>query len=106
MDSLAIQNAGTAHKKLWRAVIDSAITEWVRGPVRLRRTAEYFLFHDENDFPFVCRSAGLNSESVRESLWAIRAQTVSEPIPAVVQRQIPTGFCETEDPQGNLLHNP
>jgi hypothetical protein len=77
MDSLAVQNAGTTNKKLWQAVIDSAIAEWARGPVRHRRAAEYFLFHDENDFPYVCRSAGLNPESVRESLWVMRTQKVS-----------------------------
>ena len=55
-----------------------AIAEWVRGPVGHKHNAEYFLFQDEDDFPFVCRSAGLNPESVRESLWAIRAQFASQ----------------------------
>lgn len=76
MDNLEIQNLGSTHQKLWQAVIDSAIAEWVRGPVRHKQKAEHFLFHDEDDFPFVCRSAGLNPESVRESLWLIRAQAV------------------------------
>jgi site-specific recombinase XerD len=38
----------------------------------------YFLFQDEDDFPFVCRSAGLNPISVREGLWMIRAQAASD----------------------------
>jgi hypothetical protein len=71
------QNQGSANEKLWQAVIDTAIAEWARGPERIQRKAEYFLFQDEDDFPFVCRSAGLNPESVRESLWLIRAQTAS-----------------------------
>ena len=59
------------------AVIESAIAEWVRGPMRHKDNAEYFLFQDEDDFPYVCRSAGLNPESLRETLWTIRAQAVS-----------------------------
>lgn len=77
MDSLAIQNQGNTHRRLWQAVIDTAIAEWVRGPFQHKHKAEYFLFQDEDDFPFVCRSAGLNPESVRESLWVIRAQAAS-----------------------------
>ena len=78
MDGLAIHDQGSANERLWLAVIGSAIAEWVRGPLRHRRKAEYFLFQDEEDFPFVCRSAGLIPEHVRETLWVIRAQTASE----------------------------
>lgn len=77
MDSHAIQNQGNTHEKLWQAVIESAIAEWVHGPMRHKRRAEQFLLQDEDDFPFVCRSAGLDPVSVRETLWAIRAQTLS-----------------------------
>ena len=78
-DGFVFHNQGSANEKLWQAVIDTAIADWVRGPIPHKRKAEYFLFQDEEDFPFVCRSAGLNPESVRESLWAIRAQSVSGP---------------------------
>ena len=74
MNGVVFQNQGSSNEKLWRAVIDSAITDWVRGPSPHKRKAEYFLFQDEEDFPFVCYSAGLNPESLRESLWAVRAQ--------------------------------
>ena len=77
MDSQVFHNQGSGNERLWQAVIDSAITEWVRGPERHKRKAEYFLFQDEDDFPFVCHFAGLNPESVRESLWAIRAQAAT-----------------------------
>ena len=78
MDSNISRNQGSANEKLTKqAVIDNAISEWVRGPELHKRNAEHFLFEDEEDFPFVCRSAGLNPGSVRESLWAIRAQGVS-----------------------------
>jgi hypothetical protein len=78
LDGLVFPNQGSANERLWLAVIEGAITEWVRGPMRHKRKAECFLFQDEVDFPFVCRSAGLHPESVRETLWAIRAQTASE----------------------------
>ena len=78
MDSLAFQNQGNASQRLWMAVIESAIAEWVRGSTQHKHNAEYFLFQDEEDFPFVCRSAGLNPENVRETLWTIRAQTACD----------------------------
>lgn len=78
LDVHVFQNQGSANEKLWRAVIDSAIADWVRGPDLHKRKAEHFLFHDEDDFPYVCRSAGLNPESLRETLWTLRAQDVSE----------------------------
>ena len=78
MDEQVFQNQGNATEKLWMAVIDSAIADWVRGPGRHKTKAEFFRFEDNDDFPFVCRSSGLNPECVRESLWAIRARPVSE----------------------------
>jgi hypothetical protein len=78
LESLAVLNQGSIHQRLWQAVIDNAICEWMGGPLRHKDKAEYFLFQDDDDFPFVCRSAGLDPESVRESLWAMRAQVVSE----------------------------
>jgi hypothetical protein len=77
LDRLVLRNQGSANQRLWLAVVESAIAEWVRGPMRHKRKAEYFLFQDDDDFPFVCRSAGLNPECVREILWAIRAPTAS-----------------------------
>lgn len=77
MESNVSTNQDSVNQRIWLAVIENAITEYVRGPGRQKRNAEYFLFEDEEDFPFVCRSAGLNPGSVRESLWAIRAQAVT-----------------------------
>jgi hypothetical protein len=77
LERLIFHDQGSANQKIWLAVIESAIAEWVRGPMRHKHKAERFLFQDENDFPFVCRSAGLNPECVRETLWAIRAETAS-----------------------------
>ncbi len=78
MGDLICHNQGNANEKLWMAVIDSAIADWVRGPDAHKRKAEFFLFQDEEDFPFVCRSAGLDPDRVRESLWSIRAHAAVE----------------------------
>ncbi len=78
LDRPVFHNQGSANQRLWLAVIENAIAEWMRGPIRHKQKADYFLFQDEDDFPFVCRSAGLNPECVRETLWAIRAQTATE----------------------------
>ena len=39
--------------RLWQAVIVSTIREWLSGPLRLKRQAEDYLFHDNKDFPVV-----------------------------------------------------
>ncbi len=62
----------TAEEKLWRAVIARTLEEWVRGPLRFSRKAEEFLFHDNRDFPAVCRSAGMDAHTLRNRLIAIR----------------------------------
>ena len=74
LGGLVFHNQGSANERLWLAVIDSAIADWVRGSVCHKGKAEHFLFQDEEDFPFVCRSAGLNPQAFRETLWTIRAQ--------------------------------
>ena len=74
MGDLVSNHQGSANERLWLAVIDSAIADWVRGPSVHKCKAEFFLFQDEEDFPYVCRSAGLDPELVRESLWSVRAQ--------------------------------
>lgn len=78
MGGLVFPTQSSANEKLWLAVIDSAIADWVRGPAGHKTKAEYFLFEDDDDFPFVCRSAGLNPETVRETLWTIRAHSASD----------------------------
>jgi hypothetical protein len=58
--------------RLWRAVIASAVEDWVSGPVRTKREAESYLFDDESDFPLVCESAGLNADLLRSRLKRMR----------------------------------
>jgi hypothetical protein len=77
LQSHVFTNRDRVNERLWQAVIENAIRDWARGPESQKRNAEYFLFEDEEDFPFVCRSAGLNPGPVRESLWMIRAQAAT-----------------------------
>jgi hypothetical protein len=64
--------------KLWRAVIARAVEEWIHGPLRNRREAEFFLFQDEKDYRAVCFSAGIDPESLRSRLKKIRARKDAE----------------------------
>jgi hypothetical protein len=77
LETLAIPSSRSSDQRVWQAVIENAMAEWLRGTGRHKQEAERFLFQDEEDFPFVCRSAGLNPDSVRESLWLIRAEAAS-----------------------------
>lgn len=68
----------TSEQKLWRAVIASTVEEWMNGPLRRRREAEEFLFHDEQDYRTVCSSAGINPEVLRDRLEKIRRHELAE----------------------------
>ena len=63
----------TAEQRLWRAVIANTVEEWINCPLRHKREAEQFLFHDENDYRTVCFSAGINPEDLRDRLQRIRS---------------------------------
>jgi hypothetical protein len=55
-------------KRLWQAVIVTAIQEWISGPLRNKRQAEEYLFQDQKDFPVVCQSAGMDADRLRAKL--------------------------------------
>jgi hypothetical protein len=57
-----------AEQRVWTAVIARAVEEWVSGPLGSQREAESYLFSDEKDFPDVCRSAGLDPQTLRRKL--------------------------------------
>jgi len=62
---------------LWRAVIMSTVQDWMNGPLRQKREAETFLFHDGKDYRTVCFSAGIDPVDLRERLEKIRARAVN-----------------------------
>jgi hypothetical protein len=62
-----------AEQRIWTAVIARAVEEWASGTVRSQREAESYLFGDQEDFPMVCRSAGLDPETLRRKLRKLKA---------------------------------
>ena len=68
------QPAVDPEKRLWQAVIVTAIQEWISGSLRSKRQAEEYLFQDERDFPAVCQSAGMDADSLRAKLNRLRLQ--------------------------------
>ena len=63
-----------AEERVWQAVIVSTIEEWISGPLRRSQEAEQFLFCDRADFAFVCLSAGMDPDRLRQKLLRLRAQ--------------------------------
>ena len=61
-------------KRLWQAVIVTAVQEWISGPLRSKRQAEEYLFLDQKDFPVVCQSAGMDADRLRAKLNRLRLQ--------------------------------
>ena len=59
-------------QRLWRAVLTSTVEEWFYGPLRKQREAEQFLLHDDEDYPTVCFSAGIDPANFRSRLLKIR----------------------------------
>ena len=79
-----------AEQRIWTAVIARTVEEWVSGPRRSQLEAESYLFGDEIDFPAVCRSAGLDPQTLRRKLAKLKnsgagpapAQLLLKPIAA------------------------
>jgi hypothetical protein len=79
----ALMNEGveiqeTPEQRLWRAVIASTVSEWIKGPLRQQRSAEQYLFDDDHDFRTVCTSAGIDPENLRDRLRRIRTRQEAE----------------------------
>jgi hypothetical protein len=57
-----------AERRLWTAVVVSAVEEWRTGTLRARREAQQFLFESKDDFELVCAGAGLDPNDMRSRL--------------------------------------
>jgi hypothetical protein len=77
--AIPVASQPEAEEQLWRAVIVTAIEEWLGGPLSRRREAEQYLFNDQKDFPLVCRSAGIDAKAFRVRLAQMRADTRPRP---------------------------
>jgi hypothetical protein len=60
-----------AERRLWTAVVVSAVEEWRSGSLRARREAQQFLFEGDPDFELVCAGAGLDPNDMRSRLKKI-----------------------------------
>jgi len=60
-----------SERRLWTAVMVTAVEDWRSGTLRARRSAQKFLFEDERDFNDVCAGAGLDPASLRSKLLKI-----------------------------------
>ncbi|HVB87229.1 MAG TPA: hypothetical protein VNK23_11260 [Candidatus Dormibacteraeota bacterium] len=58
-------------RRLWIAVLVTAVEEWRSGNLRERREAQKFLFENDNDFDRVCASAGVDPGGFRSNLLRI-----------------------------------
>lgn len=70
-----------AEQRIWAAVIARTVEEWVSGPKRSQLEADSYLFGDETDFPAVCRSAGLDPQTLRRKLIKLK-KSGAGPAPA------------------------
>jgi hypothetical protein len=60
-----------SERRLWTAVLVSAVEDWRMGTLRAKRSAQEFLFEDDRDFMEVCAGAGIDPSSFRSKLTKI-----------------------------------
>ncbi|MFZ3216342.1 MAG: hypothetical protein WA192_09820 [Candidatus Acidiferrales bacterium] len=60
-----------SERRLWTAVVVSAVEDWRGNSLRARREAQEFLFENDRDFEMVCSAAGLDSSDFRARLLKI-----------------------------------
>ncbi len=60
-----------AERRLWTAVVVTAVEDWRSGSLRARRDAQKFLFENTQDFEMVCAGAGLDPNDMRSRLLKI-----------------------------------
>ena len=58
-------------RRLWTAVLISAVEDWRNGSLRTQRKAQEFLFGSDTDFQTVCARAGLEPSSFRARLLKV-----------------------------------
>ena len=58
-------------RRLWTAVVISAVEDWRNGSLRTQRKAQEFLFGSDTDFQTVCARAGLEPTSLRTRLLKV-----------------------------------
>lgn len=67
----SVTEATISERRLWTAVLVTAVEDWRRGTLRAKRLAQEFLFEDDRDFTEVCAGAGIDPSSFRSKLTKI-----------------------------------
>lgn len=80
-----------AEQRIWTAVIARAVEEWVSGPPRSQQQADSYLFGDQEDFPTVCRSAGLDPETLRRKLRKLKSSGAG-PVAVPLRKVFPATY--------------
>lgn len=70
----SITEGAISERRLWMAVLVTAVEDWRRGTLRAKRAAQQFLFEDDRDFMEVCAGAGIDPSSFRFKLTKIGRQ--------------------------------
>jgi hypothetical protein len=71
-DAEAISEDQCGERHLWIAVPAKAVEDWSSANLRLRDSAQVFLFDSDRDLESVCSRAGLNLAYLRARLLRIR----------------------------------
>jgi hypothetical protein len=71
----------TLESRLWRVVIARSIQDWLSKPLRAKREAEQYLFNNSADLAWVCESAGIKVELLRNCLNKVRGRTLCDVLP-------------------------
>ena len=71
----------TTENRMWRVVIARTIQDWLSKPLRAKREAERYLFENSADLSWVCESAGIKVEQLRNCLNKVRGRTLCDVLP-------------------------
>jgi hypothetical protein len=71
---ISMTEEAISERRLWTAVLVTAVEDWRRGTLRAKRSAQKFLFEDDRDFTEVCAGAGIDPSSFRMKLTKIGRQ--------------------------------
>jgi hypothetical protein len=72
----------TTENRIWRVAIARTIQDWLSKPLRAKREAERYLFENSSDLSWVCESAGIDVEQLRNRLNKVRGRTLCDVLPA------------------------
>jgi hypothetical protein len=79
--ALSAPNEHTTENRIWRVVIARTIQDWLSKPLGPKRAAERYLFENSEDLSWVCESAGIDVEQLRNRLNKVRGRNLCDVLP-------------------------